>query len=92
MASNGRDFVLVGEMSPKIIMWAVVSLLMENLRRLWRVMGQMLNLNTHPPLGMEGKPYQIRLGCGRIRRIVSKFSNFDRYGGFLSVRQNQVRV
>ena len=54
--------------------------------------GSNVKLEYSLPLGMEGKPYQIRQGCGKNKEDCEKFSNFDRYGGFLSVPQNQVRI
>jgi len=91
-ASNGRDFVLSGRSEPEDYYVGGVLTVDGKSQKIVESNGSSVKLEYSLPLGMEGKPYQIRQGCGKNKADCEKFSNFARYGGFLSVPQNQVRV
>ena len=97
-ASNGRDFVLSGRSEPKDYYVGGVLTIDGKSQKIvesgsWGfINGPNVKLEYPLPLGMEGKSYQIRPGCGKNKEDCQKFSNFNRYGGFLCVPQNQVRV
>lgn len=91
-ADNGRDFVLSGRDEPKDYYVGGVFTVDGKSQKIIESDGPSIKLEYPLPLGMEGKSYQIRPGCGKSAEDCKKFSNFNRYGGFLCVPQNQVRV
>ena len=91
-SADGKTFTLSGRNEEKDYYVEGVLIIGKHSQKIVSSNGPTVVVEYPFPLGQAGKPYQIRRGCGKTKEECQKYNNFARYGGFLSVPSNQIRL